>query len=590
MKAGNTIATDVKVLGVATKELLKTAGARGKGQESIFSQVDELAEQISVDLGLTCRQFKEIEKPIADVTTSSLEAYEYYLKGWQSYQKWDNEGARRYLEKAVQLDPEFAMAQMKLAWLYFWLRLPQDQQLAAWEKAKSLSERVTERERLIVDGYYAMLVEEDYEKEGRIFKELTEKYPLEKEGYYGLGGHYYYKDKDEEALKAYQKVLELDPYYQMAYVAIHNVYHYNDDYDKVVEWDLKYVSRFPENPLPLHMLSRAYLRIGRFDLALEYQKKVLEIDPDNRSGNLRMAYFWALEENYPGAFDWINRAIGVAPSLHFKAVGHNLKGFFYVWQGRLGEALDEFELMSDLARKVKNDIMLFFAGMARAWVYYLRGELELCQRQQDILFDSWIEKGLPDLEILEAYYSLRSGLVDLKAGRMGAAWKRLDRMRVLISTIKDRKHRTWKTLLSSTSVYLNCELLLTEGKYNEVADLCQKEELPRIIEPVDWGRIWIYNFHTLRDEPARAYHKKGKLDKAITEYQRLTTYNPRSKDFRLIPPTFHYRLGKLYEEKGLKDKAIDQYEKFLELWKYADDDLPEPHDARKRLARLKENK
>jgi len=46
-------------------------------------------------------------------------------------------------------------------------------------------------------------------------------------------------------------------------------------------------------------------------------------------------------------------------------------------------------------------------------------------------------------------------------------------------------------------------------------------------------------------------------------------------------------LAKLYEEKGMKDKAIERYEKFLDIWKDADEDLPEPHDARARLAKLK---
>jgi len=54
-----------------------------------------------------------------------------------------------------------------------------------------------------------------------------------------------------------------------------------------------------------------------------------------------------------------------------------------------------------------------------------------------------------------------------------------------------------------------------------------------------------------------------------------------------IYPLWHYELAKLYEEKGEKSKAIEQYEKFLEIWKDADKDLPEPHDARKRLAKLK---
>jgi len=96
--------------------------------------------------------------------------------------------------------------------------------------------------------------------------------------------------------------------------------------------------------------------------------------------------------------------------------------------------------------------------------------------------------------------------------------------------------------------------------------------------------LWHLPF--LQDARGRAYIAIGKVDSAIAEYERLITFDPKSKERFFIHPLYHYRLGKLYDQKGLKDKAKVQYQRFLDLWKDADPDRPEPADARKRLAGL----
>ena len=97
-----------------------------------------------------------------------------------------------------------------------------------------------------------------------------------------------------------------------------------------------------------------------------------------------------------------------------------------------------------------------------------------------------------------------------------------------------------------------------------------------------------YNAPFLKDVLARAFLRKGELDKAIAEYERLTNFDPNRRGRLLIDPRYHFRLAKLYQEKGWTEKAIKEYEKFLEIWKDADKELAELIDAKNRLAYLKE--
>jgi tetratricopeptide (TPR) repeat protein len=90
----------------------------------------------------------------------------------------------------------------------------------------------------------------------------------------------------------------------------------------------------------------------------------------------------------------------------------------------------------------------------------------------------------------------------------------------------------------------------------------------------------------LKDVLARAYWKKGDLERAAVEYRKLMTVDPSNQVRYLIHPLYHYRLGRVLEEKGDKAGAAAEYRKFLEYWKDADSTFPEPADARKRLAAL----
>ena len=144
----------------------------------------------------------------------------------------------------------------------------------------------------------------------------------------------------------------------------------------------------------------------------------------------------------------------------------------------------------------------------------------------------------------------------------------------------------WERWVRCDHELLRGVLLLRENEVIDAISVLKEAPMRR-------PGLWIpdlflrYGLNYQKDALGQAYHQAGELEKAIAEYERITRFDPDSRDRLLIHPQYHYRLAKLYEEKGLKDKAIERYEKFLDIWKDADEDLPEPHDARARLARLK---
>ncbi len=211
IKAGETFATDVKVLDVANKQLLKTASAKGDGVSSVLkTQIDEISRTISRGLGPVSAKIDVTRPKIADLTTSSMEAYNYFLRGRDDYEKFYYTDARKFLEKAVSLDPTFAVA-----YLYLGKAAGAEQdtkaQIEAYELAKEHSEKATEKERLYIEAGHAGTIELDLEKRLRLLQELASKYPQEKESHSDLGLLYKSLGQNPESIQEYEKALALDP-------------------------------------------------------------------------------------------------------------------------------------------------------------------------------------------------------------------------------------------------------------------------------------------------------------------------------------------------------------------------------------------
>ena len=327
VKAGEMFATDVKVLDATTKNLLKSTSSRGRGVDSILErQIDELSREVSKGIGLPARTIEEAKVRIADVTTTSMEAYDNFLKGKEAHNKFYYEEAREYLEKAVELDPQFAVAYLYLGSVHSDLQ-SRDAQEEALKRAKEYSGKATEKERLFIEAQYAYIVERDSEKRFHILKELVEKYPKEKEAHYELGLVCQLRDLFEEALDEYHQALELDP--NWGYVLNSLAYTYSDmgNYEKAIEYFEKYAAVSPGDANPIDSLAEQYFRMGRLDEAIANYEKALDIKPDFSVG-FRIAYVYALKEDYVESMKWVEQYISSVPSPGNKAEGFLWKGIY----------------------------------------------------------------------------------------------------------------------------------------------------------------------------------------------------------------------------------------------------------------------
>ena len=211
IKAGDVFATDVKVLDVETKRLVKSAKLTGEGVESILrTQIDALSKEISSGLGISENEIKASQAGITDVSTSSMEAYRYYMEGVEYHRRYYFDEARESLERAVELDPDFAEAHLYLAFANAWLENNVARN-SAIEKAKALSKKTTEKVRLYIEANYALYIKSDQEQRFTILQKMAKKFPREKRAHFALANYYRFMNIFNKAIEEFHKALELDP-------------------------------------------------------------------------------------------------------------------------------------------------------------------------------------------------------------------------------------------------------------------------------------------------------------------------------------------------------------------------------------------
>ncbi len=180
-----------------------------QSKEHLWQSLDHLSAQLRGILGESRSLIVQNSRPLADVTTRSLKALERFSHALDLQAQGRIEEGLVLLKTAVILDPEFAMADGRLAISQEALG-QEDDALASATRAHRLRDRVSERERYLIDATYHFLRGE-YEEAAENFRTVTILHPEDATAYDYLADSYAALGKLEEAIGAAKRAAELNP-------------------------------------------------------------------------------------------------------------------------------------------------------------------------------------------------------------------------------------------------------------------------------------------------------------------------------------------------------------------------------------------
>jgi eukaryotic-like serine/threonine-protein kinase len=213
-----------------TGELLAQEQTTADGKLKVIAALGDTASRLRSKLGESRESLKAYDTPLVQATTPSLEALQAYIKGGQAFVKGDMISGITFYERAINLDPSFAMAYSILSATQYLVDSHSDQAIENSKKAYELRNRISEYEKFALLKNYHIIVTGNYDKALQISQQWVRTYPHDWPALMGLSDQNLELGRAEDALL---QILE--------------------------------VNRIFSTQMATIMACRAYLKLNRFD-------------------------------------------------------------------------------------------------------------------------------------------------------------------------------------------------------------------------------------------------------------------------------------------------------------------------------------
>ena len=299
-------------------------------KEEVLKALGKAASQLREKLGESLSSIKKFDAQIEQATTSSLDALKAFSQGNEQRLQGDQLEAIPFYKRAIELDPNFAVAYARLAVMYN--NMFQTELAAQYsQKAYDLRDRVSERERYYISEKYLTYVTGNLDEVMNVQKAWIQSYPNDYIPHnnlsvgYSLTGHY------EEALQETREAMRLAP----------------------------------NNATPQGNYVESFIRLNRFDEAQRVLEQTLGQNPNRplyHFYSYQLAFVRGDQATMKADLDWLTKA---PPQPEVSELQASTAGFYGQWSKSTELTRRAAELYTGQDRKenaAQNETLASFLG------------------------------------------------------------------------------------------------------------------------------------------------------------------------------------------------------------------------------------
>jgi eukaryotic-like serine/threonine-protein kinase len=516
---GGQYAITLEATNVSSGDSLGRQQVQAERKEDVLNALHRAATKLRSQMGESLGMVQKYDMPLSQATTSSLDALKALSIGDSKHNMGDELGAIPSYQRAIELDPNFAMAYARLGAVYG--NLDQTQQSEQnRQKAFELRDRASEREKLYIMSHY-------YSDSGQLDKGIT-------------------------ALELYRQT-------------------------------------YPRDPIPYNNLGNIYNQLGQFDNALESSKRAVELDPDMVSGYENTALAYAGLNRLEEARATLNAGLqrkAAASSFHLMLAALN-------WaEGKDGDVEKELQKVSGTPDGELGALRL------RAGLAMTRGQVRQAREFSRRAEDAYDRLHLQGRANLEAQLAGFESFVGNKSEAIREANTALQSSRTLDVQFN-----------AATALVLAGQEQKALGIADDIQRTRPNDTIAQYVAvPVIRALAYLHPANPVKADPSKAidlentaalyarastgvlfgrglaYQQAGRLAEAQQDFQKIMELKTRGPD--ILSVVAQLELGRVYQKQGDIAKARIAYQNFLAVWKDADPDVPLLRQAKTEYAKL----